>query len=179
MKNIILAFLMLFIIAGCKKNISDLPAPSQTGANIFGAKVNGALWVPRGYGIASTAPTLEARFSGNNSIVINARNFGSEPIETEFELFLYNVADTGTIMLNQNTTNYPNETASYGYYIKRNVNPLGEWITNAAHMGRVVITRLDRANKIISGTFDFQAGSMDNTADPINVTEGRFDVTIQ
>jgi hypothetical protein len=42
----------------------------------------------------------------------------------------------------------------------------------------VVVTRFDTVNNIISGTFDFTAGSIDNTADPITVTEGRFDIKI-
>jgi len=42
----------------------------------------------------------------------------------------------------------------------------------------VNITRIDDVNMIVSGTFQFDAGSIYNS-DVLHVTEGRFDVRIQ
>jgi hypothetical protein len=179
MKNIFLLALLALSLAGCKKDVDELPEPTQTGANTFGAKVDGEFWVPQGFGIVPTAPLIEARYSGNNSVVINARNFGSSPNETEFELYLLNVTGTGTVLLNQNTSNYPNQSASYGYYVKRKIRPLFEYLTSAQHTGRVDITRLDKDANIISGTFEFRGADKTDPSQTVTVTEGRFDVKIQ
>jgi hypothetical protein len=143
--------------------------------------VDGEFWVPQKFGVAPSAALLEARYSGNNSVFINARNFASSPTETEFEIYLRNILETGTgtIVLNQLTNKYPQESASYGYFIKRKFMPVGQWITGPQHTGTVTITKLDSVNNIISGTFQFTAGSINTNDDPIVVTEGRFDVKIQ
>lgn len=181
MKIFLVVLASALVLISCKKDVESLPDPTQTGANTFGAKLDGEFWVPQKFGIAPTAPILEARYSGNNSVFVNARNFSSSPTETEFEIYLRNITETGTgtILLNQQTNKYPQEIASYGYFIKRKFMPLGEWITGAQHTGSVTISRLDTVNNIISGTFQFTAASTDNTADPIVVSEGRFDVKIQ
>lgn len=179
MKKLLLACTLFAALAGCKKEIDELPEPTQTGANSFGAKLDGELWVPQKFGIAPTAPLLEARYAGANSVFINARNFSSSPTETEFELYIKNITGTGTYPLNQNTGHYPNESASYGYFIRRKFMPLNEWITSALQTGSITVTRFDPAANIISGTFEFSAVSIDSSAAPITVTEGRFDVKIE
>jgi hypothetical protein len=179
MKNIFPLICCLFLLASCKKEVDELPAPSDTGANTFGLKLNGEFWVPQKFGIVPTASILEARFSGTGGLFINARNFSSSPTETEFEIYLKDVSGPGTYPLNQPTQNYPNQQASYAYYIKRRFMPLNEWITSDRFTGSVTITKFDKVAHIVSGSFEFTAGSVDGTADPITVTEGRFDVQLQ
>ena len=179
MKNILFLALLPLALAGCKKDIDELPEPTQTGANTFGARLNGEFWVPRGFGIAPTGPTLEARYSGDNSVFINASDFSSSPTETEFEIYLRNVTGPGTYLLNQNTGRFPAQTASYGYYERRRIRPLSTYITSATLGGRVEVARFDPINHIISGTFEFQVAEKDHPDDIIAVTEGRFDVKIQ
>ncbi|MGZ5190125.1 MAG: DUF6252 family protein [Flavisolibacter sp.] len=179
MKNLVLALIVLAVFSGCKKDIDELPPATETGANTFGAKVDGELWVPQKFGVAPSAPILEARYGGNSSLFINARNFSSSPTETEFEIHIKNFTGTGTYQLNQVTNKYPYENASYGYFIKRKLMPLNDWITTNQFTGNVVVTKYDSTNKIVAGTFSFTAGSTDNTAEPLVVTEGRFDVKIQ
>jgi hypothetical protein len=178
MKNIFFFALTLFLFTSCKKDIDALPEATQTGANTFGAKLNGEFWGPQ-KGIINNVPIVEARYTGTGGVFINARNFKSSPTETEFEIYIASISAPATFLLNQNTDIYPNQNASYGYYIKRKIIPEGEWITSSLHTGSVTITRYDTANKIISGTFEFTAGSIDNSADAITVTEGRFDVKVQ
>lgn len=180
MKNILVLALLVLSLAGCKKDVDELPEPTQSGANTFGAKVDGELWMPQGFGIVPTAPIIEARYAGGNSVFINARNFGSSPSETEFELYLQEITGSGaTILLNQNTANYPSNSASYGYFVKRRIRPLYEYITSAQNTGRVEVTRFDTDANIISGTFEFRASDKLDPTQIVTVTEGRFDVKIQ
>lgn len=176
MKNILVFTLLALSFVSCKKDVDELPAATQTGANTFGAKVNGEMWVPQGFGSFPANDILEARMSGHD-ITINARNFSSSPNETEFQLTIYNVTAPGTYEFNSNVT-HPNGAASYGYYVKRNITPQNEWLTSSTYTGRVIITRIDDVNRIVSGTFEFNAGSIYNS-EVLTVTEGRFDVKIQ
>lgn len=177
MKKIIISCFSIALLASCKKEISELPAATQTGANTFGAKVNGVFWAPQGFGPFPANDILETRMSGHD-ITINARNFASSPNETEFQLTIYNVTAPGTYLLNSDVT-HPNGAASYGYYVKRNINPQNEWLTSSTYTGRVIITKIDNVNMIVSGTFEFNAMNIYNTPEPISVTEGRFDLKIQ
>lgn len=177
MKNILAASLALCLLASCKKDVDELPAATQTGANTFGAKVDAALWVPQGFGGFPANDILEARFAGPTSIMINARNFAKSPKESEFEIYLVNVTGPGTYTLNT-TVDRVSPTASYGYYVEREFTPKNEWITSPTNTGTVTITKLDVVNNIISGTFQFQALNIYNTPQPIAVTEGRFDIKL-
>ena len=178
MKNIFLALFLISLLS-CKKEVDELPEATQTGANTFGALLNGTFWVPKGFGFAQTTPIVEARYSANNSIFINARNFASSPKETEFEIYLKDFTGTGTYPLNQITNKFPNQSASYGYYEERKFTIDNEWKTNNQYTGSVTITFYDAAERIVSGRFEFQAINLYGDPQPITVTQGRFDVKIQ
>jgi hypothetical protein len=175
MKKLLLSFSVLLVLVSCKKEITELPPPTQTGANTFGAKVNGSLFVPQGFGSIPDDDILQVRRLPSKDVIINARNFASSPNEKEFELRIKGVTAPGVYPLN--TTVNPGSTlASYGYYVKRNVTPQNEWITSANYTGSVTITHLDTVNRIVSGTFEFNALNLYNAPEPLSVTEGRFDV---
>lgn len=174
-KVVLLASVLLTLCLSCKKEISNLPGETQTGAGTFGARVNGELWGPLKAGILPTAPILEARYGGQRSVFINARNFSRTPIETEMEIYLRGITGPGTYPLNQTTAKSPGQSASYAYYVKRNMHVEDEWITSAEATGEVVVTRFDTVNHVIAGTFQFTANARYGSA-PITVTEGRFDV---
>jgi hypothetical protein len=177
----LLTFYFIIISAtlfSCKKEISELPAATQSGANTFGCRVDGNFWVPSGFGIISTAPKLEARLAGDD-LFINARNFSGSPTETELEIFIRNVTGNANYFLNT-TTGYPASLDnSYAYYVHRHFTPDNEWITSAQYTGVVTITKIDSVNHFVSGTFQFQAINLYNTPQPLNVTDGRFDVKLQ
>jgi hypothetical protein len=166
------------ILFSCKKEVSELPAATQTGANTFGCKVDGNFWVPAGFGVVPTAPQLEARIAGSD-LYINARNFSSSPTETEFEIFIKDLGGNGNYILSSNPAYPTNFASSYAYYVHRQVNPDNEWITTSPYTGTVTITKIDLVNHFVSGTFQFQAINLYNTPQPLSVTEGRFDVKIQ
>ena len=175
---ILTAFMLAFALS-CKKNVSELPEASQSGKNIFGCSINGTLWAPAGFGVIPTAPILEARYGGNNTIFINALDFSDSPTEKEFEIYLQDFTGTGTYLLNQSTNKYPSQTASYAYYVRRKSTPENEWMTNTEFTGLVDVTAYDSLNKFISGKFEFYAINLYNEPQPIHVTDGRFDVKLQ
>jgi hypothetical protein len=179
MKNLFITTLILGIFfTSCKKEIKDLPPATDNGSNTFGAKVNGNLWKPQGFGPFPANDILESTVAGND-IQIWARNFASSPNETEFYLLIKNVTGPGTYQLNENIPAHPYPDVSYGYYVKRNITPQNEWSTSASYTGTVTITKFDRTNRIASGSFQFNAINMYNTPEPLTVTEGRFDVKYQ
>ena len=173
----IISFL-LFFVSSCKKEVTELPPATQTGAHTFGAKVDGKLWVPQGFGPFPANDILEAYFVTGGDLRIHARNFSSSPNETEFEFFIRGVLAPGTYMLNA-TAGHPTTSVSYAYYVKRNLTPENEWMTSSDYTGSVNITKIDLVNNFVSGTFQFSAVNLYNAPQPISVTEGRFDVKTQ
>ncbi len=87
MKKLFIYCLPLLLLVACKKEVEELPPATQTGANTFGAKVNGNFWIPQGFGSFPASNLLQVRRLSTN-FYINARNFSSSPNETEFEIFL-------------------------------------------------------------------------------------------
>lgn len=177
MKRILITLSIIALLSACKKEIKELPDPTQSGANTFGAKVNGNLWAPQGFGPFPANDILESIIV-NNRLKINARNFASSPNETEFEINVDNVTGPGTYPLNMDVS-HPSFTGSYAYYVKRQISPQNEWITSSANGGTVTITKLDLPNKIISGSFQFTAMNLYNTPELLTVTEGRFDLKMK
>ena len=171
MKKLIALSAVLFFLTSCKKTITELPDATGTGADTFGAKINGKLWAPAKFGIMPSAEILEAHYEPNNTVTINARNFASSPTESEFALHLTGVTGPGVYTLGS-------EGGSYGYYEERKITPTGQWRTNSQYTGTVTITTDDRTNKILAGTFQFQAASLMG-GDPITITDGRFDVNVR
>lgn len=171
MKALLALFATLLFFSACKKDVDALPPETSTGANTFGVKVNGKLWVPQGFGIVPTAPILEAHYTPGWSVEINARNFASSPKESEFHIQLKNVTAPGTYLLNAASGNS-------AYYVERKLTPTGEWRTNNQYGGKVMITVTDTVNRIIAGTFAFQAASLYDDA-PVQITEGRFDIKME
>ena len=100
MKKLFIVLGVIFFAAACKKDVSALPPATQTGADTFGAKVDGELWVPSGFGIIPTADILDAHFAPGKDLYINARNFSRSPVETEFEFFIKGVNAPCTYTLN-------------------------------------------------------------------------------
>jgi Family of unknown function (DUF6252) len=174
MKNTILAVIVLLSFSACNKEVKELPGPTQAGANTFGLKLNGVMWVPKGFAGIPDNDMLTARKLGDN-LIITAQNFASSPTETEFVIKLFGVTGTGTYLLNTNT-NHPGGMSNYAYHVKRNLNPIDDWITSATQTGSVTLTRYDTTARIVSGTFQFNAENVMNPAQTISVTEGRFDI---
>ena len=178
-KNLLLGGLtLLLFFSSCKKEVSELPAATQTGAMTFGAKIDGKNWAPARFGVVPATNLLEAFWSSTESIIITARNFSVEPTETIFELQVGGLNDHQSVYPLNQTFSKPSHVG-YGYFIKRTINPVDEWQTSTENVGTVVITKWDKTNHILSGTFEFKAGSTYTAGETINVTDGIFDVKYQ
>ena len=129
-----------------------------------------------GFGPFPANDILQAHFVPGRDLYIEAMNLASSPNETEITLFIKSATEPGTYLLNQPSAGFPSTAVSYGYYVKRNITPENEWITNAQYTGSVTITKIDTVNRFVSGTFQFNAINMYNSPVPLSVTEGRFDV---
>ena len=178
MKKICTILLPILILFSCKKDVTELPSATQSGANIFGAKVNGEFWVPQGFGPFPANDKLTSQLFPNGDLRIIAKNIASSPNESEFDMFVTGVTGTGIYLLN-NDVSYPSLIKGYGYFVRRKLTPTNEWITSSTNTGTVTITRFDPANHIVSGTFQFNAGSLYTPGNILSVTEGRFDLTTQ
>ena len=175
---IFFTFLFISIITSqCKKDMPSatlppetLPPITQIGANTFGCKINGQVWVPY-YPCEDTwwngAVELAYNFNSANrnsvlpmSFGMIAENFTDQNTLTigTFEAFYGtgNVIDTLDIGFSNNN----------GYYTPVSGDP------NKIFQ----ITKLDTVNKIISGIFSFTLYA--SYSDSIIVTDGRFDFQI-
>ena len=174
MKSILFASFAALFLSSCKKEVSELPPATQTGAHTFGAKIDGEFWVPQGFGPVPANDILEGNMNGDD-IMIRASNFSSSPTETEFVIRLKDISAPGTYQFNT-TVAHPSNAASYVYFVKRRLTPENEWITSATSTGSVTITRVDPVNLIVSGTF--QCTLTAANGETITVTDGRFDVQL-
>ena len=92
MKNLLIILASFIIFTSCKKSVDELPEPTQSGANTFGLKLNGEFWIPQKFA-GINAPILKAQLTGANinDLIITAQNFASEPLESQFTIYIKNI----------------------------------------------------------------------------------------
>ena len=164
----------LLCLAACKKDNYSLPPETQNGANTFGCKIDGKVWVPKGTDYNSgqnVTAYYQHIYSGQEGFVfrVSATNYEKKPLE-----YFSIVLDSSKIQTGISYTirnGYKGEFyAAYwigssqakSFYVKE---PL---------KGSIVFHKFDENNKIASGLFEFDA--VNSYGELIHVTEGRFDV---
>lgn len=175
MKSLILLLLSLLVVACKKDEIKLLPDATQTGANTMGAIVNDRAWVANG-GTGFMAPKpVEGGYLATRSYDVTRNNVlisAYRKDKTGFQIYLQNLSQPGEYLLNTTTNLFGGELRqphNYGaYYI-----PGKLYMTTSRYSGKVIITRADTVNKIVSGVFTFKAV---HGQDSVTVTNGRFDV---
>jgi len=171
-------FLLLFLIftaLKCKKGpdilepSAQLPPITDSGANTFGCKVNGNVWLPyyNGWSTQVNALAIAEEKSSNNyrNFLIVASNRKNEASD-DLEIDLNNVNDTGYYRIyNSLNTGLVFSSGNYQY------EPFDTFAT-------VHVSHLDTVKKIISGTFSSIAYSDTNrvTRKIVYITDGRFDM---
>lgn len=166
MKYIITAITLLMLTAAaCKKD--NLTKETQTGANTFSCKVNGKVFTPCNGGLFSGGPSLYGHYSNNfTTIYIGAdctREYPFEFINIEIDNF-HGIGEYLLSDLNNFCTYRVSNPVDKYYYSKITQN------------GKVIITKDDRINSILSGTFEFTGADKTNPSDIVTVSAGRFDI---
>ena len=165
LKTLLLALLVCSLSMACKKDKKD--QPTQIGANKMYAKVNGTPWQSKPcWGCISGGGGLDVSFNGNYFAVTGENNDQNIIIG----LYLKNVTNSGYYELT--SKNFNRGTLD-------NYNSKVYFTTTLDSKGSITITKLDLANKIISGTFEFNAEDNENTTNSVKVTDGWFDITYQ
>jgi hypothetical protein len=186
MKTKIATLISIVILGACSsdkqtENTPQLPAITQTGANTFGAIINGQIMIPRnstGYIPPGSSHNAVSYLSSNNWEQIQAGDAKTK------RGYIY-------IYIENNKKQYPLKVDNYivgesdgatehefskNTLITAIINlPDGEQKTylSITDTGTINITRSD--NVIISGTFSCKLRFKDNPNDIIEIKDGRFD----
>ncbi|MFA7379756.1 MAG: DUF6252 family protein [Bacteroidia bacterium] len=140
-----------------------LPPATQIGANTFGCKVNGKVWLPE------ATPWVWFHYG---ELDIRAEDFWVPKDYVSIILGKFTVSDTGSYALGGHTPYY-----SRGYYSREKKRGYEVYETDNTNTGTITITRLDTSMRryIVSGTFSFKAKDK-VTGEIVEVTDGRFDL---
>ncbi|MCA8832565.1 DUF6252 family protein [Hymenobacter pini] len=150
---------------------SQLPPATQTGANTFGCLLNGQAFTPNGSDgsmgsnfIVTYDPTYN-----NGSLVIGAFRYTTPRDQSTFQrisMFTDNIHGVGV---------YPLTLLKHQEALFQDARKNCVFYPGDSHFrkGTLIITRLDAARGIISGTFDFTLYKPG--CDSVVVTKGRFD----
>jgi hypothetical protein len=182
MKKLILILLATFTLSCCNKDedktpIEQLPPATTTGANTAGCLVNGQAFLPKGS--SQFGPTLSCFYqqlqdgyhlglgiADKSNGNIKAVNISLNPNE-----------------LNENTTYHlvaiVNGSANYNsnfgeYTIYSNITNDIKFTTTNTYFGELKITKLNIQQRIVSGTFWYDA--INTQGDIVKIREGRFDM---
>lgn len=167
--------IIFFSIASCKKHKSDnpidqLPPATQTGANTLGFLLNGVPWTPKGWSGGTTNLSLyfDPSYRGGTFNIATYRLL-SQDNKQSFAIALDSFQIAGDFYLSENS----NLKVVFIDRIKSCT--IDAFDTSVYRDGKLIITKLDRQNQIISGTFDFTLYSS-SCGDTIKITNGRFDM---
>jgi hypothetical protein len=192
MKTTIALLLTTILITSCSNEntenpLNNLPPETQTGANTFGFIVNGQAFKPRdGMGNFGGSPPANAitfwgEPSGNQLYnEIEAGNFKDGRPASRIILHLHSLHQLGAGEYIWKETNFfkgvyglmHNNVFSRIYDAPSNS---FKWYGSYQNSGKVIITKYDFNNRIVSGTFSGKL-RLQNGTEEIEITNGRFDL---
>jgi|SRR6056297_228558 len=180
MKKLLLTLLFIIILSGCEGILDsgpELPGTSTHGKNTFGCKINGKVFVPKFHDVWAGDQALFSYFY-RNTITISAynqdwKNGNSDCESSDVEVIFYSDS-TDAISIAKITFRKCNKSyqkAKYKVYEGRMYSDLSE-------ENHFEILRYDTVGTdiIFSGTFEANIPS--ETGGSVNITKGRFDVTL-
>lgn len=188
--------LLLFLaLASCSKDstssfTAQLPPETQTGANTFGAIINGQVFYPRdgngnfGGGTADRAILFWGSGDGPNYAwnEIDCSNFKTGKPVSRIIIHLQGLAQNGVGDYIWHLTNFQKSTQGlmqnnvYANIFDANSNSW-KYYGSYENSGKVTITKYDFVNKIISGNFNGKLRLKDGTEE-IEILQGRFDFNL-
>lgn len=166
MKTFITAGLLLLSLFDCKDREQDsttLPEATQTGANTGGALVDGKVWVAK-----IEQPNLDP--GGNNT------QYSLTNGEYNLQIVLRELNNNNNKIVFSVSDNI--EITAKNYILTACRLEQSSQIYDVAYgnnIGSLNITKFDKQNKIVSGTFNFEANNINGNGNKIVITEGRFD----
>jgi hypothetical protein len=173
----VLTYLVFFIIASaillssqCKKPKNEilLPPETQTGANVIGFKADGKIYIAKYAKVSADYLFLTFPYPYSNGYFLTL--WGKEQNKWVIGILTDSLQVFEGQIYPLNNYPYTNETAWAVYK-----NSGKEYYTREYLQGELKITKLDSINKIISGTFWFDAiDTLSNTT--VQIREGRFDL---
>lgn len=184
-KLMLLALIFFITIVSCKKentNSDFLPPITETGANTFGCKINGKVWLPYYKCDYFTNPCaeIETHYIHQNIDYFLPLSFGlgtERKVGSSHTTFSINNLHFGqpfvtTLIQGKNIF----DSLLISYNDEKNYQSFGYQNQSKDSKNNFTISKLDTINKIISGTFSF---ILRNYPDSVLVTDGRFDFKIQ
>ncbi len=177
MRTLIFSLLIIsiFSFAKCNKDKIDsngLPPATQEGKNTLGFLLNGQPWTPKGFNGTSNLSIDYDQGINNGILGIVAYRTISSFDKTQFIL---GIVDSLNFKTSPFTLAVKEKSIGALSYSNKNYCDVNHYDTTIYEDGRISITKLDRTNRIISGTF---AGVLFKQVcgDTIKITEGRFDM---
>jgi hypothetical protein len=180
MKKLLFLIILSLTFLCCSKDndntLNQLPIATNTGANIAGCLVNGKVFLPKGS--SQLGPTLSCFYQqdqdGYHLGLSIVEKKSSENKSINISLNPNELVENTTYELGLRTNNGSNYDSNFGeYIITNNVDAGKEYRTTNLNVGEVRITKLNIQQKIISGTFWYDAFL---SGEKIEVREGRFDM---
>lgn len=173
--SLLIVILFFILIASkCKKdpvtNVGSLPPATQTGANTLGFLLNGVPWTPQGYnGTANLSTSVDfgyhkGVFNISAYRIITAGNSESFAIFSD-SLNYMTIPITISLVKNSPAGIYFSNKNCFFFYSD----------TSVTRTGSLTISKLDKTNHIISGTFN--ATLSQSGCGTIQITDGRFDMS--
>ena len=175
MKKTLYSFLILFIFcfAKCEKDNIDsngLPPATQEGKNTLGFMLNGQPWTPQGF---SGTGNLSIDFdSGVDNGVVGISGYRIITNNNR-EYFGIGIKDSLNFLSSPFTVTLSN-VSLYRVRFENDDCSFFSTDNDTQLSGQITVSKLDRTNRIISGTFDATL-SKTGCAD-IKITQGRFDM---
>lgn len=176
MKKILLLFLIpVLLAASCKKennpnNDDQLPPATQTGANTFGCKVNGKVYIPKGFdgtGTPNPKKIFENGLNGLPYLQINAKQYDQTGQVGNLIIYIDSLIGTGEYKIYSHK-----KQIGFGSNLIPSCGILANDDTQYKS-GIIQLTKYDLSAGIISGVFSFKIKP--SNCDTLFFTEGRFD----
>lgn len=181
MKNLILIFLTALTLSCCDKDdnktpLEQLPPATTTGANKAGCLVNGEAFLPKGS--SQFGPILSCFYQQDKDgyhfgLSINDKRNKSLYKTVQFATNPEQLVENTTYILGLKTDNCSNYNSNFGEYYFLSFDGDKYYGTTNIYTGELKIIKLDTQQKIISGTFWFDAIL---SGEIIEIREGRFDM---
>jgi len=161
---------LLFLNMDCTEKPDPVPEPqlpplTHEGKNTFGCLVNGELWLPDVDGGMGVVHELSCEYV-NGYFDLDAKIFTKDKNQ-KISLTLYN-----SILHKDKIYMLNDKNPGSGYYLNYRIPCTVR--TDSLINGKLIISFIDTLTRIVSGTFNFTAYSID--CDTIRITDGRFDV---